>query len=258
MKNSLFSAVFSTLALVALQTTATPLPTPINGPVTIAWTIDQQNLDDMAKYPGDGKTSVSGSGANKATNVLQIYTDSFKTISFNNASLLKLLANSLNTTPFPATTKLVTDGSALYVVDHTGTNVIASITNVVTVAPPTNLNAEVTSGVDTTIQTSKKTGYSETAVEGGSGNQFLIVSYDDSGLTTTDGTTTTFTFYGISAFTRSGSSTLSDETVTVKEKGSFTIHGQGYGTIRGTNSIISGTIVGSPSGTFSESEPAVN
>jgi hypothetical protein len=142
----------------------------------------------------------------------------------------------------------------LYVVDHTGTNVIASITNVVTVTSPPN--AEVTSGVNTTTQTSKKTGTSETAVGSASGNQFLVVSYDDSSLTTKDGTTTTFTFSGISAFTRKGSSTFSDANLAGKESGSFTIHGQGYGTIRGTASIISGTVTGSPSGSYSM--PALN
>jgi hypothetical protein len=42
--------------------------------------------------------------------------------------------------------------------------------------------------------------------------------------------------------------------LTGKESGSFTIKGSGSGTIRGTNSIIGGTIIGSPSGTYSESE----
>ena len=250
MKKLLFSAVFSACALMAVHVTATPIPSPIHGPLTIAWTINQQKLDDAPEYAGNGKTNVSGSGANKATNVLQINKFTFTTASFNNADLLDLLANSLNTN-FPAGTKLATDGSNLYVVDSAGTNVIAVISSVVTVTATNS----VLSGLDTTIHTSKKSGNTDTAVGTASGSQFVVVSYNDSGLTTTYGSTSTFQFFGVSAFTRSGASaTSTNDVLTGKESGSFTIKGSGSGTIRGTNSIIGGTIIGSPSGTYSESE----
>jgi hypothetical protein len=246
MKKSLFSAMFSAFALMALQATATPVPS-IHGPLTIDWTLNQQKIFDAAEYAGSGKTSVSGSGTSKATNVLQIYKYSSTTVAFNNAKLLDLLENSLKTT-FPAGTKLATDGANLYVVDSTGTNVIADITSIVTL---TTTN-EVISGLETSTTTSKKSGTNSTAVGTSSGSQVVIVKYDDSALKTTDGTTTTFTFIGVSAFTDSGSSTTStNDVLTGKESGSFTIHGDGYGNIRDQASIIEGTIVGSPAGTYS-------
>jgi hypothetical protein len=151
-------------------------------------------------------------------------------------------------TTFPAGTKLATDGANLYVVDSTGTNVIADITSIVTL---TTTN-EVISGLETSTTTSKKSGTNSTAVGTSSGSQVVIVKYDDSALKTTDGTTTTFTFIGVSAFTDSGSSTTStNDVLTGKESGSFTIHGDGYGNIRDQASIIEGTIVGSPAGTYS-------
>jgi len=247
MKKSLFSAMFSAVALIALQATAAPI-SPIHGPLTIEWTINQQNLDHVPKYAGNGKTSVSGAGASKATNVLQIYQYSFTTTPFKNTSFLHLLENSLNTN-FPTGTKLATDGASVYVTDSTGTNSIVDITPVLTV---TSTNG-VISGLDTTTQTYKKSGTSATDLGTSSGNQVIILNYDDSALTTADGTFTTFTFLGVSAFTRSGSSkTSTNGVVTGSESGSFTIKGNGYGNIRGTGSIIEGTILGSPSGTYSE------
>jgi hypothetical protein len=245
MKKFLFSAVFPAITLMAVHhATATPIPA-VHGPLTIAWTINQQNLDGAAKFPGTGKTNISGAATGKTTNVLQIYTFSFTNATLNNASLLKLLGNSLNTT-FPAGTELVTDGSNLYVSDHTGTNAIADISSILTVTTSNN----VFSGLDTTTQKYTTSGTSSTDLGTSSGKQFVIVNYNDSGLTTTDGTTTTFTFVGVSAYTSSGSTTVSIHDVwTVKESGSFRVNGSGYGNIRGQASIIEGTILGTSSGT---------
>jgi hypothetical protein len=246
MKKNLFSAVFTALALMALRSTATPVPV-IHGALTVAWTINQQNLDDVDKYPGLGKTTISGPASNKTTNVLQISTSTFTTTPFKNANLLELLANSLNTT-FPAGTELVTDGDNVYVTDHTGTNAIVDISDILTV---TSTN-EVMAGLTTRIQSSTKAGTTTTAVGTGSGDQFIIINYNDSALTTKDGTTTTFQFAGVSASTHSGSSKVStNELITIKESGSFKLTGFGSGIIRGTSSIIEGSVVGSPAGTES-------
>lgn len=234
----------------AVHATASPLPTKIHGPLTIAWTISQQKLDAAEKYPGNGKTNITGSATSKSTNVLQVFTSSFTTVPFNNASLLELLANSLNTT-FPTGTELVTDGSKLYVVDHTGTNEIADISSILTV---TTTNS-VVSGLDTRTQTYTKSGASSSAVGTSSGNQFIIVNYNDAGLGAKDGTTTTFQFFGVSASTGKLSEMVStNEVITIKESGSLKITGSGYGSIRGETSIIGGTISGTPAGTETVSE----
>jgi hypothetical protein len=245
MKTFSFPAILSAIALMAAQhATATPLPTPFHGPVTIAWPITQQNLDNAAKYPGNGKTNITGT-TSKTTNVMQIYTSTVTTAPFNNASLLALLANSLNTT-FPAATELVTDGSTLYVTDHTGTNEIVAISNIVTVTG----NFKADAGANTRNQITTKSGTTSTDVGTASGSQFITLNYDDSALVTTDGTTTTFEFAGVSAFTRKGSTTVATNgVISVKESGSFKITGSGSGSIRGKTSIITGTVVGTPAGT---------
>ncbi len=115
---------------------------------------------------------------------------------------------------------------------------------------------EVTSGLDTTVDTVNKLGDSQTAVGTSSGNEVLIVTYDDSALTTADRTTTTFKFIGVSAFTENGSSSTSPtDVIKGQSKGSFTVKGVGYGTIRGVGSVIQGSIVGSPSGSYTLTLP---
>lgn len=254
MKKFLFSAMFSAFALMAFDAAATPLPTPIIGPATIDWTVHQQKLNSVPEYTGNGKTNVAGTGKSKATNVVQIYNSSFTTTTLDNAGILDLLENSLNTT-FPAGTKLVTDGADLFVVDHTGTNEIADISSIVTV---TTTNA-VTLGSDKTTQTSNESGTSNAASGAVSGDQGVIVNYDDSGLTTHDGTTTTFMFLGVSVFSETGSSTTSPASLTTEvvkgtESGKFTVTGTGYGNIRGQASLIQGTIMGTPAGTYTYTE----
>ena len=245
MKKFFFSAMFAALALIAVpRATATPI-SPIHGPLSVSWTIDQQKLNAAPKYPEPGKTNITGTATSKTTNVLEVLTSSFTTTPFNNASFLALLANSLNTS-FPAGTQLVTDGNTVYVADHTGSNAIVDISTVLTV---TGTN-KVMSGLDTTTRTTTKSGASSVSTGTSSGNQFLILSYSDAGLTTTDGTSTTFQFVGVSAFTRKGGSSVStNEVIKVTDSGSFKITGSGAGSIRGTNSVIEGTILGTPKGT---------
>jgi hypothetical protein len=250
MKKLLSLSLSAAFALMALQATASPIPM-IHGPLTINWAISQQKLDSATQYPGLGKTNITGKGFEMATNVLQIYHSSFTTMPFVNTQLLDLLENSLKTT-FPAGTKLETDGGNLYVTDSTGTNEIVSVTNVLTVES-TN---QVSTGVSTRTTTTKNLGVTTGSGSGsGSGSQIIIVKYDDSALTTTDGTVTRFTFVGESSSSDSDSYTLSNSivsstiTYTLKESGTFTVHGVGYGEIRGVSSIIQGTLLGTPAGT---------
>ncbi len=134
MKISLFSALVSATILTGLNVSADPVPATIFGPVTFNWTLTTAKLVDSLKYPAPGKSTVTGSGFAKTTNILQVYTSSDTTThGSGNANFLDLLANSLGTN-FPAGTKLVTDGNgAVFVVDHTGTN---QIVDSATVASP--------------------------------------------------------------------------------------------------------------------------
>ncbi len=235
------------IALITVpHATATPI-SPIHGPLTISWTISQQNLDNSDKYPGNGKTNITGGATSKATNVLQVLTSSIKTAPFADATFLSLLENSLNTN-FPAGSKLVTDGSSVYVSDAAGTNAIADISTILTITSA----SRVFSGVTTRTTTSKSTGETATGSGSTSGSEFYTITYNDAGLKTTDGTTSTFQFYGTSAFSSkaSTSATITSGIVEkITDSGTFKITGGGYGTIRGQTVLISGTILGTPSGT---------
>jgi len=248
MKKLLFSAVFSTVVLVAAhQAMATPIPI-IHGAVTISWTIDQQKTLDVLKYGEDGKTSISGPANNRTTNVLEVTTSSISTAPFNDVNFLDLLENSLDQT-FPTGAKLVTDGTILYVADHTGTNAIVEPTLLSSILTVTHTN-NITAGLETAMEAFTKAGSSGTANGTSSGSEFVIVNYDDSTQVTKDGTTSVFQFAGVSTFTRSASEKRStNDIATIKESGSFKVTGSGTGTIRGTNSIIAGTILGTPAGT---------
>jgi hypothetical protein len=246
MKKLLFSAMIPAFALMTFHAMATPI-TPLHGPVTITWTVSEQNKDDVPVYSGDGKTNITGVGANKATNVLQVdnYTISSANGNFGNAQLLNLLANSFNV-KFPAGTHLVTDGAALFVVDSTGTNEIVETSTVLTLTVTNSFRG----GSDTITTTTKASGATRVDDVTGSGDETIIVSYNDSKLVTADGTTSTFEFVGQSSFARTATSTTSNKDVfTVKESGFFTVTGAGFGVIRAKDANIKGTIAGSIAGT---------
>ncbi|HUD47175.1 MAG TPA: hypothetical protein VMR33_10115 [Candidatus Baltobacteraceae bacterium] len=248
MKKTLISAIISAIVLIAFHAAAGPLLTPFHGPITINWKVSQQKLDDAPKYPGNGKTSITGSGSSKTTNVVQVYKYTFTTGPFTSPDFLALLENSLNTN-FPAGTKLESDGTSLFVTDSTGTNEIVNITSVVS-GSTTN---SVTSELETETVTYKKSGSSAVAGSTASGSEYIAVIYDDSALITRDGTTTKFRYDGLSDFTATVfASRSTEEVLTGRGAGTFTIHGFGYGTIRGTPIIISGTAIASPAGSYSQ------
>jgi hypothetical protein len=244
MKKFLFSTLVSATTLTALYASATPVPS-IVGPLTISWSLLTTNLVNSPKYPGEGKSTVTGSGFGRTTNTVQVYTSSEKTTpNFGNAGLLSLLSNSF-AMPFPAGTKLMTDGDHVLVVDHTGTNQVVDAS---TVLKLTDANA-ISSGVNTTTTTVKYSSTNASIVQTHSGSDFVTVTYDDSGMKSSDGTTTIFSFMGVSTSSSKSTETIASTNSVTKGSGSRTLHGSGYGTLRGQNYLIQGTIVGSVSGT---------
>jgi hypothetical protein len=239
MKKILFSIIFSTIALMTLNATATSLT--VKGPITIAWTV----------YQSAGNTNHSTTNHTAtSTNVVTVSKNLSKQFPFNNASLLKLLANSFNTT-FPAGAHLVTDGNTVFVVDKTGSNVVLDISSVVSIQFSNNVQSGV--GTDTRITTTNKTSFSGSG--GGTETSYVILKYDDSSLTTADGTHSTFEFDGLSKGMDSDSfsGTFSGNSFTEKgtKRVSFNLTGAGAGTIQNTPSVIGGSVIGSASGPIS-------
>jgi hypothetical protein len=233
MKRLLFAVLSSTAALIGFNASAGGLE--IEGPFTINGSVYQQS--------GDGFT-LSHSNAThtaKSTNVVETYTASMTKLTFNNAFLLGLLANSFKTNLTGA--HLATTGNGLVtVVDKTGTNQILDITPVVTSVSSNNVFSGTRSvtvstgstGITNSSTTSRPTSY-----------EYIVLSYNDSNQTTADGTQTVFVFDGVST----SGSTDKLTGLTDKVSGHYSLTGGGAGIIRGTNSVISATMTGSASGT---------
>jgi hypothetical protein len=251
MKKAISASLFSALAFWPLYAPAAALPTPFVGPLTISWTCTSTNLFDAPQYSGEGKTNITGTGSAKTTNVTQIYRYSTSISPLETAGFLGLLENSLSNT-FPAGSRLVyvSGGgttNSVFVTDKSGTNSIADISAIFAVGS-TN---DVSTGSDTTVQKTTKNSLTSSSASGlRSGNQAIILKYDDSDKTTKDGTTTSFKFVGKSTYSRSGSSTTSTNgIITEKVSETFTVTGIGYGTIRGKACLLEGSITGSAAGT---------
>jgi hypothetical protein len=160
----------------------------------------------------------------------------------NNAYLLKLLANSFNTT-FPAGTQLAFDGQgdAVQLVDKSGSNVVMDITPVFSI----NFGNSAYTSLETDTESITKTGTKESETYSDSGTGFLTYSYDDSTQTTADGTHTTFQFSGLASY--QDTDIYGEATYT--QKTSFTSKGTASGTLQGVDSVIDGSVTGSASGT---------
>ncbi len=221
MKKNLLSTVVTAFALTALNATAASFGTP-----TLDWTLTQQ------------VTSNVFSATTNRTGLTITITDKFKSTVTNfhigNGRFLQIVSNSFNTT-FPKGAKLATDGSNLYVVDKTGTNIILNISDVVTLVTEDFVLKDVQ-----TTTTKIKPASTNTA----SGNSFTQIGYvsfiyDDSTMATGDGTTTDFTFSGLATYVYDQELGASRASVSI----SLT-NGAGAGMIRGTNSIMSGSFTG--------------
>ena len=251
MKRALFLAMFSGSLLIAFNAISEDLT--IHGPITFSWTVYQQSIYSSNEYSGSGKVVISGTGNDKTTNVLQIAKSTSTGFTFKNADFLHLVANSLND-PSLATNELATDGSKVYVVDKTGTNIIKDLSTLVTL----DFGHNAFAGLTTTTTTSKKSGTSSTQVAGYASEQFIDVIYDDSSVTnangtsaTADGTLTQFNYYGFGSMPNSSSQTTSNGVVTGTQSTSFSYQGVGNGRIRAQYSLFKGSLVGSAAGHYS-------
>lgn len=269
MKKFLLSTVIPAIALMAFNANATSLT--VSGALTLSWKVTQQ---------GTYANSTSTNHTSKATNVVSKYSGKTTSMTFSDVDLLELLTNSFKTN-FPAGAKLATDGDGnIQVVDKTGTNVlltnitsvlninsvndmesysssytttvaelskaltnIVSHTNVVTSnSIPISTNITFTTNITTTSTNSVGTG---TQTE----TQLMILTYNDSEMSTGDGTHTSFTIYGV----RVSAYDSNSKDTTDKVSGNFSVQDAcGTGTIRGVTSVISGSLNGSAKGTESD------
>jgi hypothetical protein len=220
MKKLLLSAVVASAVLASLGSQAASIS--FGGPVTIEWTVLQQVKDGALV-----SSNSTHSGSHTTTTL--VYKSTTTSFPFGNATFLGLLSNSFNTT-FPAGTRLAADNAHVYVVDKTGTNIVLDVSPVVSVQFQNNV------GTLTEVVTSKVTPATNTTDTGVITQvSYVSLMYDDSSMTPSDGTHTTFHFDGLSDWNQS------INYINGKTSAGFTImNGAGSGTIRGKASVIKG------------------
>ena len=198
-----------------------------SGPVKLRLMATAQVLDNAIVTDKTNTTSSS-------TVVTTVSKSTVTNFMMQSADLLTLLENSFNTT-FPSGSQLVVTRSGpflrLMIADSTGTNIVQDLTSNLflgTIAGEQPVHA----GSQTVIS---KTGSSGASISGNAVDTFTevdVLGYDDTGLTTKDGTHTKFDVDCL--LVRKSSSNL----VTQQIKDAIKFQGAGTGTIRDQNMIL--------------------
>ena len=198
---------------------ASPATLVFSGPLTIRLTASTQNYIEKTVLSNQTTTATS---TNKHLLLKSAVTNSM----IDDAYLLRLLTNAFNMT-FPSKAQLSTDGNKIYVTDSTGTNVVLDVSSVFTITNNTLLYTFTdnrtlrTVGAVTTVH----------GVGAGVNNASLSLTFDDSQVTTSDGTHSTFTFGGIST------DSYNKNDATAKEHDVVTAEVWGWGYIKQTNQV---------------------
>jgi hypothetical protein len=215
---------------IVLNSSAIPQNLVNSGPVTLKLMATAQALDNATVTDKTNSTSSS-------TVVTTVSKSTVTNFMMQSADLLTLLENSFNTT-FPSGSQLVVTRTGaflrLMIVDSTGTNIVLDLSSNLFVGTVFG-EQPVHTGSQTMIS---KTGNSGTAISANAVDAFtevVVLGYDDTGLTTKDGTHTKFQVNCL--LVRKSSSNL----VTQQIKDSVKFQGNGTGTIRDQNVILQGS-----------------
>jgi len=234
MKKFLFSMIVPAIALMAFNANAaTP---PGTSPLTISWKVMQE--PPALEISTNTMTTIKSGTNAVGTNYDYTSKSKITTWTFGNAELIALLSHSFSNS-FTGDTLAIGTNNEIYLVN--GTNYVM-ITYPVLSVTITNTLASGAGTYDITVKrtgtSSPKTNYTGSATE--SQMSYVIVNYDDSTVIGS-GIPTTFTVGG-------WATTAVDATVN-STNGSYSISrnatmqsGTGYGSIRGTNSLISGSV----------------
>lgn len=217
---------FAAIALLAIATIAghAEIIQPI-GPVTCKWTVLSQGLNYQLTA---SKTTATAT----VTNVTATYKSTVNKTKFNTDDLLALVENSLNTN-FPVRSQIALQVDHFFIVDHTGTNILSDLSNLITLELGFGVSADL-QNVKTNISASG------TAISGTDANvstNSATLNYDDSAFSTTDGTHSMFNVRGL--LTTTTSSTFGTATKVVNN---IVFRPTGDGTLRDLPVIITGTM----------------
>ncbi|HEY2081300.1 MAG TPA: hypothetical protein VGI88_00840 [Verrucomicrobiae bacterium] len=213
-------AAMTALFAVGIASARPSLP---EGPVSFKLTAMQQMPNVVAS-----KTNTTSGATNITTTTKYIITST----SIVNNDILQLLANSFTNLPASITSEqLMTDGGgAFFVVTPTTTNYVGNVLRI-------SITSTVISGTQTTVNKNPPGTFSFT--ESATFTQVATLTYDDSALTTRDGSNTSITLHGLLV------TKFKDPNSTSTSK--FTLTGSGDGNIQGASTVIKGVVTGSTS-----------
>lgn len=211
-------AAITTLVGVGIASARPALP---EGPVSFKLTSMQQMPNVVAS-----KTNTTSGATNVTTTTKYIFTSK----PIVNKDVLQLLANSFTNLPASITNEqLMTDGGGgFFVVTPTTTNYVGNVLRIST-------TSTVISGTQTTVNKNPPGSFSFT--ETATFTQAARLTYDDTALTTRDGTNTSITLHGLLV------TKYKDPNSTSTTK--FTLTGAGDGNIQGVSMVIKGVVTGS-------------
>ncbi len=198
-----------------------------SGPLTVKIMATAQALDNAAVVDKTNSTSAG-------TTVTMVSKSTVSNSFFASADILGLLENSYNTT-FPSGAQLVvsraSDFYQVVVADSTGTNIVLSPGGVCFIGAVGDAQP-VRDGSQTTISKTGKSGISLTSNSTETVTDTVVLGYDDSALTTQDGTHTKFEITCL--LVRKSSANLATQQI----KDSVKLQGVGGGIIRDQNVIL--------------------
>jgi hypothetical protein len=229
-----------TLVIAAMMTTLTAVAESwyVNsGLVVTRLTASAQNLQYA---PISTRTNHSST----VTNITTVYKSSVTNFGINSDYLVRLLENSFNTT-FESGAKLaMSSGSGFhffYVADSTGTNILMDLSTNLFIG---SMSGEQTQNSGTELATTTLSGTGTTT--GGSDvetyTETVLVVYDDTGLTTKDGTHSKFQLNCVLV------RKLFLNLATQKIRETVKLQGAGYGTIRDKSVQLEGSMMATLSG----------
>ncbi len=212
---------------VVLNSFGAVFPTLNNsGKLTVKLTAMHQGLDDVIAISKTNNTA-------KGTTVTTVSKSTVNSSVIQTVDLFAMLENSFATN-FPVGAKLVVSrhGDFLipWIVDSTGTNIIFNLSTNFTFG--TIPGARVHADSQTSTSTSGGSGNSVSGALAETVTEIVDVHYDDSGLTTQDGTHTSF--FITCLLTRKTSENLATQQI----KDNIKIEGNGNGTVRDQTAVL--------------------
>ncbi len=200
-----------------------------SGPLSVKWMVSNAGPSETIL----DKTNTTAT----STNISLVFKTPVTNSIFHTADLMALLENSFDTT-FPTNSQLVLEevgnSVAIFLADASGTNIVKDLSTNLTLSVPLGADPVISSLEAVMIRTNRM-GVSYSNTEDESFTITEVLNYDDTGLTTKDGTHSQFQVTCL-VVAKSSQNFVAG---TLKDK--VTLQGIGFGTIRNRGVEMQGT-----------------